>query len=119
MKSFLLSFLIIFSFSPLLAQQNPSTRDMTLINWMEFAEYVPRKVNTVLLPAGTLEPHGVINNGADNTAPQAMANDIAEELNALIASTLNYGITGRMAAWDAAKDNPIHGFAYLCLANIH
>jgi len=26
-------------------------------------------MNTVLLPTGTLEPHGVINNGADNTAP--------------------------------------------------
>lgn len=75
---------------------------MNRINWMEFAEFVPQKINTVLLPTGTLEPHGVINNGADNTAPSAMAMEIAEELNALIAPTLNYGITGSMAAYPGA-----------------
>ena len=47
-----------------------STREMELINWMEFKEVVPSKINTVLLPTGTLEPHGVVNNGADNTAPR-------------------------------------------------
>ena len=50
-----------------------STRDMSDINWMEFKEAVPSKINTVLLPTGTLEPHGVINNGADITAPVAIA----------------------------------------------
>ena len=35
------------------------------------------KDHTVLLPTGTLEPHGVVNNGADNTAPTAMAKTIA------------------------------------------
>jgi creatinine amidohydrolase len=40
---------------------------------MEFAEFIPEKITTVLLPTGTLEPHGMINNGADNTAPSAMA----------------------------------------------
>ena len=49
------------------------TREMDRINWMEFKETVPSKIQTVLLPTGTLEPHGVINNGADNTAPTAMA----------------------------------------------
>lgn len=102
MKSFLLSFLIILSFSPLLAQQNPSTREMDRINWMEFADFVPEKITTVLLPTGTLEPHGVVNNGADNTAPAAMAKDMADDLNALIAPTLNYGITGSMAAFPGA-----------------
>lgn len=94
----LLSFLISFSF----AQQNPSTREMNRINWMEFADFVPEKITTVLLPTGTLEPHGVANNGADNTAPTAMAQDIADELNAMIAPTLNYGITGSMANYPGA-----------------
>src|SRR5947209_11166892 len=40
-----------------------STRELERINWMEFKEAVPSKVQTVLLPTGTLEPHGVINNG--------------------------------------------------------
>ena len=50
-----------------------TTREMDRINWMEFKETVPSKIDTVLLPTGTLEPHGVVNNGADNTAPTAMA----------------------------------------------
>ena len=79
-----------------------STREMDRINWMEFKETVPSKINTVLLPTGTLEPHGVINNGADNTAPTAMAKTIAERVNAMIAPTLPYGITGSMEAYPGA-----------------
>jgi len=79
-----------------------STREMERINWMEFKEVVPAKVNTVLLPTGTLEPHGVINNGADNTAPFAMAKTIAQRTNALVAPTLPYGITGSLEAYPGA-----------------
>ncbi|MBI4875300.1 MAG: hypothetical protein HY822_11765 [Acidobacteria bacterium] len=42
---------------------------MADLNWMEFREVVPAKVRTVLLPTGTVEAHGVANNGADVTAP--------------------------------------------------
>lgn len=84
------------------AQENPSTREMNLINWMEFAEFVPEQIETVILPVGTLEPHGVIPNGADNIAPTQMALELAEPLNALIAPTLNYGVTGSMAAYPGA-----------------
>lgn len=79
-----------------------STREMDRINWMEFREVVPSKITTVLLPVGTLEPHGVINNGADNTAPTAIARSIALRTNALIAPTLPYGITGSMEAYPGA-----------------
>lgn len=79
-----------------------STREMDRINWMEFKEVVPAKINTVLLPTGTLEPHGVINNGADNTAPFAMAKNISRRTNALVAPTLPYGITGSMEAYPGA-----------------
>lgn len=79
-----------------------STREMDRINWMEFKETVPLKIDTVLLPTGTLEPHGVINNGADNTAPTAMAKTIARRTNAMIAPTLSYGITGSMEAYPGA-----------------
>jgi len=79
-----------------------STREMDRINWMEFREVVPSKINTVLLPTGTLEPHGVINNGADNTAPFGMAKHISRRVNALIAPTLSYGITGSMEAYPGA-----------------
>lgn len=79
-----------------------STREMDRINWMEFRETVPSKIRTVLLPTGTLEPHGVINNGADNTAPTAMAKTIARRTNAMIAPTLPYGMTGSMEAYPGA-----------------
>lgn len=78
------------------------TREMDRINWMEFKEIVPAKIQTVLLPTGTLEPHGVINNGADNTAPTAMARAVARRTNAMIAPTLSYGITGSMADYPGA-----------------
>jgi creatinine amidohydrolase len=79
-----------------------STREMERINWMEFREVVPSKINTVLLPTGTLEPHGVVNNGADITAPLALARYIARRVNAMIAPALPYGITGSLEAYPGA-----------------
>ncbi len=78
------------------------TRDLSDINWMEFKEVVPSKVNTVILPTGTIEPHGVINNGADITAPVAIARKIAREVNAMIAPAVPFGITGSMDAYPGA-----------------
>ena len=83
-------------FLPAAAQDAPTTREMNLIGWHEFAAFVPERVETVLLPTGTLEPHGVLPNGSDNLAPEAMARAIAERVNAFIAPTLNYGVTGSL-----------------------
>src|SRR5512132_3923939 len=77
----------------------PTTREMNDLNWMEFRELVPARIQTVLLPTGTLEAHGVINNGADNTAPLAIARGMAREVGALIAPVVNYGITGSLDAY--------------------
>ena len=102
----ILSTLCLFVFVSTAAAQNEkdivSTREMDRINWMEFKEVVPSKITTVLLPTGTLEPHGVVNNGADNTAPTAIARTVARRTNALIAPTLPYGITGSMEAYPGA-----------------
>ncbi|HYE64997.1 MAG TPA: creatininase family protein [Pyrinomonadaceae bacterium] len=87
---------------PLVQKEIVSTRQMERINWMEFREVVPARIQTVLLPTGTLEPHGVINNGADNTAPAAIANHIARRVNAMIAPTVPYGITGSLEAYPGA-----------------
>ena len=83
-------------------ESNPSTREMNLVTWQEFQELVPEKIETVLLPVGTLEPHGVLPNGSDNLAPEAMARELAARLNAMIAPTLNYGVTGSMKAFPGA-----------------
>jgi len=79
--------------------QEPTTREMNLLGWQEFAELVPARIETVLLPTGTLEAHGVLPNGSDNVAPEAMARALAARLNALVAPTLNYGVTGDLDAF--------------------
>jgi creatinine amidohydrolase len=83
-------------------QRDISTREMERVNWMEFRDYVPARIQTVLLPTGTMEPHGVINNGADITAPVAMARKIAPRVNAMIAPALPYGMTGSLEAYPGA-----------------
>ncbi len=105
MKRIITAVFLLFVFQTIAFAQTKdivSTREMDRINWMEFKDFVPSKINTVLLPTGTLEPHGVINNGADNTAPTAMAKTIAQRTNAMIAPTLPYGITGSMEAYPGA-----------------
>jgi creatinine amidohydrolase len=86
----------------------PRTRLMDDLNWMEFAEWVPERVRTVFLTVGTLEPHGVINNGADNTAPVALAHAIAGDpgVEAFIAPHIPYGVTGSMAPYPGALHIP-------------
>src|SRR4026207_1502799 len=79
-----------------------ATREMERINWMEFREVVPSKISTVILPTGTLEPHGVINNGADITAAVGRAKTIARPTNSMVAPTLPYGITGSLEAYPGA-----------------
>jgi creatinine amidohydrolase len=95
---------MLLSSSLMLAQDKiePSTRNMNHITWQEFQELVPGSIETVLLPVGSIEPHGVIPNGTDNLAPEAMAKDIANRLQALVAPTLNYGVTPSMAAFPGA-----------------
>ncbi len=88
------------------AAQAPTTRELERINWMEFREVVPRRIDTVLVPLGTLEPHGVTANGADIIAPVAIARAIAARTNALIAPVIPYGITGSMDAYPGAFTVP-------------
>lgn len=103
------------------APKPPTTREMSLLCWQEFGELVPAAIDTVLVPFGSLEPHGVIPNGTDSLAPAAMAKDIAERVNALIAPVLNYGMTEAMKAYPGAVSIPaeIYGpFAESVLDNL-
>src|SRR5580704_5747626 len=92
-----------------LAQQ-PSSRSMDDLNWMEFQQLVPAKVKTVILTVGTLEAHGFINNGADNTVPVAIANAIASDVNALIAPHIPYGVTDILAPYPGSLHIPEEPF---------
>ena len=96
---------ILFAAAPAGAQQLPS-RWMDELNWMEFKEIVPAKVKTALLTTGTLEPHGVVNNGADNLAPVKIAETVAPQVDALIAPHIPYGVTGAMSLYPGATHIP-------------
>jgi creatinine amidohydrolase len=86
--------------------QKLATREMNDLNWMEFKKIVPARVDTVLVTIGTMEPHGVINNGADNTAPIAIARALADDVNALVAPHIPYGVTGDMAPYPGGLHVP-------------
>lgn len=68
------------------------SRYLNQLNWMEVEELVPERVQTVVLVVGTLEAHGVGPNGADNLVPEALAEHLANELDAFIAPTIAYGV---------------------------
>ena len=113
----------------------PTTRSLNDINWMEFQELIPSKIETILIPVGTMEAHGVINNGADNTAPEAIVKAIAGPLNAVYAPVLPYGVTGALAPYagsfsikeshyrafltDVLEGWAGHGFKNLIIINGH
>ena len=78
---------------------SPTTRELERMGWLEFRKWIPSKIDTVLLPLGTLEAHGVIPNGTDIVIPVAMAKEIAPRLNAMIAPAIPYGFTGVLDAY--------------------
>ena len=73
---------------------------------MEFGEWVPSRIQTALLPLGTLEAHGVIANGTDIIAPVAIARAIADRVNAMIAPVVPYGFTGVLDAYPGSFTIP-------------
>src|SRR5216683_7264787 len=93
----------------------PRTRDMERINWIEFRQWIPARINTILLPLGTLEPHGVAPNGTDILAPVAMAREIAPRVNAMVAPVIPYGFTGILDAYPGSFTIPEAAYrAYVC-----
>ena len=86
-------------------------RRIDRISWLEFAEIVPRHVNTVLLPVGTLEAHGVTSLGTDNEIPTRLSEAIADRLNALVAPPIPYGVTAHLGALAGGTHIPAPAFA--------
>jgi creatinine amidohydrolase len=69
------------------------------LNWAEFEKLVPDKYDTVILPVGTIEAHGVSPLGTDNLIPVEIAGRIAEDLKAIIAPVVSYGITSSLLGY--------------------
>lgn len=63
------------------------------INWADFKRLVPEKYDTVILPTGTIEAHGVLPLGTDDLIPMEISKRLAPDLKAIIAPPVNYGIT--------------------------
>jgi creatinine amidohydrolase len=108
MRAFVIALAVLASASA--GADKPSTRLMDEINWIEFGKLVPAHVDAVLLTVGTLEGHGVTANGADNLAPQAIARAIADDVNALVAPHIPYGITGAIAPYPGGTHIPEEAF---------
>ena len=68
-------------------------RRIVNLNHIEFRGLIERGIDTVLLPVGTIEAHGITPLGTDVIIPEAMAASVAPEVNALIAPAVPYGIT--------------------------
>ncbi|UCE67691.1 MAG: creatininase family protein [Candidatus Zixiibacteriota bacterium] len=69
------------------------------MNWAEFGKLVPDKYDTVIIPVGTIEAHGVSPLGTDVMIPVEIATRIAKDLNAVIAPPVNYGVTSTLLAY--------------------
>ena len=110
MKRLFFFLCLLVCFTSFASAQDLPSRLLDDLNWMEFKKIVPAQVKTVLVTVGTLEPHGVINNGADNLAPVKIAAAIAPDANALIAPHIPYGVTGSMAPYPGALHIPEEAF---------
>jgi creatinine amidohydrolase len=69
------------------------------MTWQEFGWTVPREMDRVLLPVGTLEAHGVTALGTDNIIPEYLCSKLSTELHALVAPTIPYGITRSLSGF--------------------
>jgi len=69
------------------------------LGWQEFGKLIEQGYDSVLLPIGTVEAHGVIPLGTDNIIPETMAERLAPKTKSLIAPTVNYGITKSLLSY--------------------
>lgn len=68
-------------------------RRLQALTWRDIQRLVPKKIDTIILPVGTVEAHGASCIGTDNYIPDSLAEPVAQRVNALIAPIVNHGIT--------------------------
>jgi creatinine amidohydrolase len=69
------------------------------INWRDFGKVVPGKTDTVFLPVGTIEAHGIIPLGTDIFIPEYLCDELAPRYGGIIAPAVNYGVTRTLIAY--------------------
>ena len=80
--------------------------ELSAMNWAEVPLIVPSFRDTVILPVGALEPHGIMNNGADNTIVAALAKEIGPPTNAVVAPLIPYGVVKRLKEYPGSCSIP-------------
>jgi len=86
-----------------------STGMLDDLKWIGVGRLVPGSIGTVLPPAGTLEPHGMLNNGANNTVPFELAKRLARRG---VVDRLTALVTEVIEKWDttlATRRSPCPG----------
>jgi len=66
------------------------------LTWEQFRDRVPSTCDLAIVPVGTIEAHGAIPLGTDTIIPEALADELASSLNALIAPSIAYGVTNSL-----------------------
>lgn len=91
---------------------------MDYYSWKEFSSLVPEKVDTVILPVGTQEAHGVAANGTDALVPERLAEMIAPRVKAFVAPVIPYGRTTSLAAYPGGFEISENTFRLYCQETI-
>jgi creatinine amidohydrolase len=69
------------------------------LNWQDIEGLKKQGYDSVIIPVGTIEAHGVVPLGTDNLIPETIARKIAADTKLLIAPTVNYGITKSLLSY--------------------
>lgn len=75
---------------------------------------MPSRVDTVILPVGTQEAHGVSANGTDALIPDKLAELVAPQVNAFVAPVIPYGRTTSLAAYPGGFEISESTFTLYC-----
>ena len=86
-------------------------RRLQNLNWKEVRDILMEK-RGVILPVGTMEAHGCANLGTDITIPEYIAEKVADNLDLLIAPSINYGITRTLLPYPGSSTGILCIFRY-------
>jgi len=74
-------------------------RKLERMLWQQVREVVPSKIDTVVLPVGTIEAHGAACLGTDVFIPVDIAEFVCDKLDIMLAPPVWYGITSSLVGY--------------------
>lgn len=92
----------------------PTIHRLNHLTWEQFRDLVPKRIDLAIVPVGTVEAHGAIPLGTDTLIPEAMAEQLAPRLQAVIAPPVAYGVTDSLLPYPGSTTVSAETFrAYL------